>query len=143
MTITITAGAVAWYGAIVATGSVLVAVYLAWRDRARLKVVADANMRIRTVGGPHDDDETYIVIDVANVGRRAVHLQQLPWFTVKGKKGGLAVKGDWGPSSTVEEGRSVKLLTPQSSLPVGLDRLKRVCVKDETGKVWKGKINNR
>lgn len=141
MNISISADAVAWYGAIVATASVFVGGYAVLRDRVKLKVSARPNMELVTVDGPQDDDETYIVIDVSNVGRRPVHLQRLPWFIVEGQKKCLMVKGDWAPGTTVEEGRSATLLARQSSLTVGLDKLKRVCVRDETGKVWQGKVN--
>ncbi len=141
MNITISANAVAWYAAIVVTGSVCVAGYAIWRDRARIKVSAQANMRVTPPDGPQDDDDTYIIITVANRGRRAVHLRTWPWFTQKGDKGKAGiVKGYWLPNATVDEGRSATHLARQASLPFPLKHLKRVCVQDETGRVWKGKI---
>lgn len=140
MNITISGDVVAWYGAIVATASAVFVAYAILRDRVKVKVSARPNMRLITVGGPQDDDETYIVIEVSNVGRRPVHLQRLPYFTLKGEEGGLVVKGDWAPAATIEEGRSASLFARQGSFTVGLDKLKGVCVRDETGRVWKGKV---
>lgn len=97
-------------------------------------------MQFTTVDGPQDDHETYIVIDVSNIGRRTVHLQSLPFLTSKDSKSSFVIKGDWAPSPTVEEGRSATMPVLQRSLEVDPTKLKSVCVKDETGKVWKGKI---
>src|SRR4051812_4220063 len=93
--------AVAWYGAIVATGSLIIGVLNFRRDRTRLRVKADANTHTTEHDGPQ------IVITVANIGRRPVHLQTLPYFTAKGMgKGALMVKGQWHPTGTLQEGQS-------------------------------------
>lgn len=139
MNITISGDAVAWYGAIVATASVFVGGYAVWRDRAKLKVKARPGMKLTESFGAYSADATYIVIEVANVGRRAIHLQQLPFFKLKGKKTeGLMVKGPWQPKEHLEEGQSATMLCKQDGVDLGQTAC--VVVKDATGREWKGKI---
>jgi hypothetical protein len=139
MNITISGDAVAWYGAIVATLSVFVGGYAVWRDRAKLKVTARPGMKLSESVGDYSADTTYIVIEVANVGRRAIHLRQLPFFKLKGKKTeGLIVKGPWQPKEHLEEGQSASMLCKQDNMDLSM--ISRVVVKDATGRKWKGKI---
>lgn len=63
--------AVAWYGAIIATGSLILGYLNFRRDRPRLSVTANTNMFSPAWEGP------MIVIQVANIGRRTVHLAAL------------------------------------------------------------------
>ena len=137
--ITITADAVAWYAAIVATLGSLVTGYAVWRDRARVKVLARPNMKITESWGDYSKGRTYIFIEVANVGRRPVHLQGLPWFTVKGqKKPVYAVKSRWEPKDLLDEGENATMLCDQESLKVDLSTLDKIIVRDATGRKWKG-----
>lgn len=143
ITVTISAGTVAWYGAVVATVSIALAWYALWRDRARLKVSAHLDMEVLGAGSAQEEEPTYVCIHVANVGRRAVHLRSLPWFLVEGQKKCIALKGSWSPSATLEEGRSAMLLVPQKDLQRFVAKIKCVCVADETGKIWRGKVKGR
>jgi hypothetical protein len=124
--------AVAWYGAIVATGSLLLGYLNYRRERTVLRVTADTNMLSTAWDGP------MIVIRVANIGRRTVHLAGLPYLTAKGMKGGYVIEGEWNPSNKVDEGQSAVFLCEQTGLDLG--SLRRVVVKDEAGRLWKGRI---
>lgn len=53
-------------------------------------------------------------------------------------KGGYVINGNWNPSSTLEEGKSAVFLCKQDALD--LKRLRRAVVKDETGRLWNGKV---
>jgi len=142
MNITITGDAVAWYGAIVATASAFVGGYAIWRDRAKLTISARPDMKISESIGNYSKDATYIVIEVANVGRRAIHLRQLPFLKLKGKKtAGLVVKGPWQPRDHLEEGESATMLCKQEGMD--LTQVTCVVVKYATGKAWKGRIKKK
>lgn len=128
---------VAWYGAVVATIGLLLTAYSQWRDSRRLQVIAKADMKI--AGGDYDPARTYVIIEVANVGRRPITLRTLPYFVQK-KRGSnsLMVKGPWRPKDRLEEGESASMVAFQEGLP--LTEIKHVVVRDETGRKWKGKI---
>ena len=49
-------------------------------------------------------------------------------------------KGEWSPSATIAEGQSALVVAPQDQLSAEVNKLDRVCVRDQTGRVWKGKI---
>lgn len=81
------------------------------------------------------------MIEVANVGRRPLHLQTLPWFTVEGQeKPVYMVKGPWQPTDRLAEGESATMLCNQDTLDIELDRLESVVVRDVTNREWKGKV---
>jgi hypothetical protein len=125
---------VAWYGAIVATGSLLIHFLNFRRDRAKLKVTATANM--------HGDERgPVILIEVANVGRRPVTLKTLPYFTVRGTKAGMIIGGDWQPKASLSEGERAAIIAVQKNLD--LNALKSIVVTDETGRVWRSKVQNK
>ena len=69
VTIEISASAVAWYGAIVATLALIISGWIAWRDRAHIVVTGMGPYRV-TPGGPYHPTKDYIAITVANHGRR-------------------------------------------------------------------------
>jgi hypothetical protein len=71
--ITISANTVAWYAAIVATISLLVTFYNAWKDRARIRISINSNMQIRNVSF-YSPQKTYIDIAIRNRGRRPVKI---------------------------------------------------------------------
>jgi hypothetical protein len=73
ISIQISASAVAWYAAIVATIGVIMTCYSAWRDRPRVVVTINPNMLVRNAP-PYDPNKTYIDITVRNRGRRPVQI---------------------------------------------------------------------
>ncbi len=89
MTLTITANVVAWYAALVGTGSLAVSFYNAWRDRAHLRVTASAGYRVPPGSHPYDPKKLYISVVVANRGRRPTTVEKV-WLTTKGVTGGTA-----------------------------------------------------
>jgi len=129
---------VAWYGAVVATAGVALTAYSHWRDSRRLRVVAKADMKIAGGEPEFDPDRTYIIIEVANVGRRPITLRSLPYFALRKGPQGLMIKGPWRPKERLEEGESASMFGHQEDFP--FDAVKRVVVRDETGREWKGKI---
>jgi len=70
----ITADMVAWYGAIVATTSVLFSGYNIYRDRPRLKIQFQRNLRIINAVLPYEEDKDYFSIIVINKGQRTTSI---------------------------------------------------------------------
>ena len=143
--LTITASTVAWYGAIVATLSILIAllsastsVYAVRRDRTKLRIRVQAHMMLTSPLPGMDTTGPFVIIDVANVGRRPIHLTALPWFTQHRSSESLLVKGEWQPSPHLDENKSAMYLAIQDQVNVA--KLKAVHVKDETGRVWKQRV---
>jgi len=137
LTISISASTVAWYAAIVSTLSALVAAYNVWRDRSRLKVTATPNMKLTGSVGPYSEDKTYVLIEAANVGRRAITLSTAALWLKKQRKH-VVVVGKWQPKSRLTEGESATILCDQQSLD--LDAVARVTVVDATGWHWHGRL---
>jgi len=146
-TVTITADAVAWYAAVVGTAGVTIAGYVAMRDRAKLRVVArlDAEVVGEWIVEPGSVSnlprgKRYIAIEVANLGRRTVHLKG-PSLTLKGSKDRLMLPGEWLPKASVGEGESARMLwDPEKLTPQHLKSIDGVVVHDAADRRWKGKI---
>jgi hypothetical protein len=85
-----------------------------------------------------DPDQTYIIIEVANVGRRPITLRSLPYFQLRNGPQGLMIKGPWRPKERLDEGESATMFGRQADFP--FDDVRGVIVRDETGREWKGKI---
>ncbi len=66
--VTISADAVAWYGAILATIAAAKTIYDWWIDRSRLKIRWSFDMLMQ------DETETFFVVEVINKGKRPVKI---------------------------------------------------------------------
>lgn len=130
--------AVAWYGAVVATSSLYLGIYLALRDRSRPKISARANQKLGGNPGAYDPSKTYIVATITNKGRRVFIVSKV-WLQQRGdSQGGLIfvdsmmVKG----GTRVEEGESKSFLMAQENLD--LEAILGVAFQDQIGRKWKG-----
>ncbi len=135
--ITITASVVAWYAAIVATASLALGVFLALRDRARIRVSARTNWMV--IGDTeYDPKDKYICITVANRGRRTVTIQNVG-LESKGKGPDYLASDSMrkGPLE-VAEGKAQTYLMKQSGLD--LSTIKGAIVVDQTGRNWRAKL---
>src|SRR5579884_1625798 len=93
ISITISAEAVAWYGAVVSAIGFLLSGYIALRDRPRLSISIDPNMRVKNVPS-YDPRKTYINITVRNRGRRPVKIQTVYLKLLGAKAAELMLVGD-------------------------------------------------
>ena len=82
----ISASAVAWYGAIVATIGILVSLYSVLRDRAKIKIKYQKDMQIIGPQTVYDPNKTYFNITVINKGRRPVNITKAAIRTVGGER---------------------------------------------------------
>jgi len=137
--ITVTASMVAWYAALVSTASLGLGIFLALRDRPRIRLTARTNWIVIGDSG-YGPDEKYICITVANRGRRPVTIQSI----------GLESKGD-GPDylasdsmrqgpREVGEGKAESYLMAQSGLE--LDSIRGAIAVDQTGRKWRAKLES-
>lgn len=140
MQLTRSASAVAWYGAIMATLSLAISGYVAWRDRARIKATARSGQRLVTPGVPagHDGEKRYVVITVANVGRRPITVSTA----------GLKMRGDadlWFSEvhgqEELLEGTSCCFLGDEAQIT--LDDIMYPFVHDAVGRTYKGRFIRR
>jgi len=138
----ITAEAVAWYAAIVATASALVSAYNVLRDRARLLIQVQANMRPLPGDVQHDTTKDHIMVRVVNAGRRPTIITHV-WFEPKCKGAPnilLAHCLKMGPQE-LAEGKWAAYLLEQTA--VDLKEFKYVCVSDSAGRTYRKKITRK
>jgi hypothetical protein len=139
--ITISADVVAWYAAIIGTGSLAVSALNVWRDRPRIKVSADAGNRVHGVSA-YSPDKLYISVTVANRGRRPVTISKV-WFDTRNhnpERGPHMLLSDsfLQGAREVAEGKATHYLMDQTD--IDLNDLTRVVVADLTGRTWSGKL---
>jgi len=88
LTIEINASAVAWYGAILATGGSILSVCNFFRDKAKIEVGYSLDNQFYNIGPPYPykEKEDYICVTVINKGRRPVIIEKAS-LRVFGTKG--------------------------------------------------------
>lgn len=74
--IEISANAVAWYGAVVATISASVGFYNVWKDRSRVKIKYRTGMYLVGDDSLYKNREKHISISVVNTGTRPINISQ-------------------------------------------------------------------
>lgn len=132
------ATAAAWYGAVVSTLGFSLALYVALRDRARVRITVKANMvAFGNAIDPSSPDERYVVVTVANPGRRAVTVGAV-WFTASGKDSFMLTEAVRNGPIEITEGKSYAYKVVQSGLP--MERLRSVSVQDQVGRVWRRRV---
>lgn len=136
-TLEISASAVAWYGAIVATASVAVSAYNILRDRASLLITVTPNMRFINPDEPYESG-TFMLVKVVNRGRRPITVTHV-WFE-GGRKAEKLLLADSVKHGVQEltEGKCVDYPCKQADIEV--QSFKRVCVSDSTGRVHRRRI---
>ena len=136
----ITASSVAWYGAIVATISVLVSAINLWIDRPRILIKYSWDNYLVTEDLDRDKDEKF-VITVINKGRRALVVSNVGVASKKG--GGLLVKDGWlfGNKILNESSPRIQAILPQNK--IDLEKWPFVRVDVATGKVYFKRIKAR
>jgi len=133
VSIEISASMVAWYAAIVATASIIINGLIAWRDRARIVVTGRPGMKIH----PGDPNKTFILIIVANHGRRPKTIDKVGFKLRSGKHIMAADSHIKGPQE-LTEGRSFTWMMDQDKVDLG--NIDYVWAYDQTGKELKGEL---
>ena len=128
---------VAWYGAIVATVSLVVAVYVAWRDRSRVIVYGVSGYAVPGPG-PFSPEKKYIAITIANRGRRPITISTVYYTRRSDQSVSVLTDRIILTPRMLAEGRSNTYHLEEDL--VDLSDVKNLVVVDETGREWKGKI---
>lgn len=137
--IEISAGSVAWYAAIVATLSFIFSAYHILRDRARIILKFQKNMRVHGVPA-YKPDKDYFVITVVNRGRRPVIITQAGCkFKQKEKPWTIASDSFFYGSRELSEGKSTEFLIEQAS--IDFSRLLFIWAYDATGRIYKKRVS--
>ncbi|PIS43064.1 MAG: hypothetical protein COT24_00170 [Candidatus Kerfeldbacteria bacterium CG08_land_8_20_14_0_20_40_16] len=135
LSINISATAVAWYGAILATISFIYSAYSVWRDKARIKIEFKKDVQVMNMP-LYDSKNKYINISVINRGRRPIRIEKALLKMVNAK--GFSLLSD----SFVEHRR--KILTEEHPCSdflclqddINPDKIWYILVIDGTGKKY-------
>jgi hypothetical protein len=141
LTITISANSVAWYGAVVATASALIATANYLGDKRKLKVKVTHGL---FVGNTFDIDEKMMVfVGAANVGKRPVTVNSAGFRFRNGQDIVLMETPGLQLPFTVEEGKKCQTWIEKKDLVKAMkkqkSRIKFGWYTDSTGKLYKGK----
>ena len=132
---------VAWYGAIVATVSVIIAFLNYFRDKAKIKVKISQGF---LTYGDHLGDDTQIFIEAVNIGRRPVTLSGAGLTLMNGKQLVFIRPELVSFPYELEEGKSVQVWIGKTCTFQEAAREKtRVTngwYRDATGRVYKAKF---
>lgn len=131
-TLTITASAVAWYAAIVSTLSSGVQFAHFLRDRVRVRVKFQRNMK--TIGDPLRDGMKLTMLTVTNTGRRPVTITNIGMMFLKNEG---AILTDTNPRVPCEltEGKYVTALVNEKNLP--FDEIRSFEAYDSSGRTFR------
>ena len=141
----ISAGTVAWYGAIVATISVIASIILGsvtlLRDRTKVKIKVSEGF---LVYGRKLSDKSQIFIEAINIGRRTVTLEGAGFTLKNGKHMVILEPLNIRFPHELKEGRSCQIFTDQEELLGDIKKEKSEVVyawyRDATSKIYKTKF---
>ena len=137
--IEISAPAVAWFGAILASANTIAMGYNFWNDRPRLGFSFHKDMVMN--GGASVGQKAYAVVQVSNRGRRPVTLT-VALFKSRTKKTKGYVLGDSMArlnNHELTEGKACQYLLEQQD-NMDLNDLDVFEISDATGRTWKAKV---
>ena len=136
--IEVSASAVAWYGAIVATASLLIILFGYLRDRAKIKVRLSQGFLV------YDNqlgDQDQVFIEAINVGRRTVTLNGAGFLLNNGMKMTMMDPQNIRFPYELEEGKSIQVYTEKVGLFRDAEKMKakitHAWCRDETGRTYK------
>lgn len=134
ISINITAEAVAWYAAIIATFSAVKVIYDILTDRRKIKLSYRTDVVIQ--GGGYDSEVQQFCIEVINTGKRIVKILNVGYFQKDGRKV-LLSDSLYNPESRIltDSNPSTSYFTPNKN--VSLDKLWYIYALDGRGKVYK------
>lgn len=142
ITIQITAESVAWYAAIVATVGIVISLYNAWRDRARIKINYNPHMYINNGESlNYPTGVKHLSIDVINIGRRPIRIEMVYLLIAGDNKKTLLTDSfaEHRPKVITEEKPRTTFLVKEDL--VDLSKVYCVIVVDGTGRKHKKYIS--
>jgi hypothetical protein len=136
-TIEISAGAVAWYGAIVASLSFLFSAYQIWRDSARISIELETRLYLYNTEPLYKSNTEYIGVSVINRGRRPLKITHAS-FLILGSEGKLLLTDSFANHRAqvlTEENPKTQFLV-EASL-VDMNKVWCVLISDAAGREYK------
>ena len=142
--IEISANAVAWYGAVVATIGCSVSAYNAWRDRPRIEIKYQKDMAVHGVDSIYPRDKTYFNITVINKGRRPINISKAAIRTIGHDKKFAILADSFFPhrNSILTETNPVSEFMMEQDEKV-LESIWYISVYDATGKEYRKYMRSR
>lgn len=137
-----TTALVAWYGAIIATISIVIEAISVIRDKAKIKLKIENNQKIIGKNGswPYKENTDYTSISVINFGRRNVIIDIIgAWYT--DDSGIIAVDIINSGPRELPEGKRINSLIEQNK--IDFKKVLFFYAKDATGKKYKKYYGNR
>lgn len=127
----ITANAVGWYGALVATAGIIISVFNFLRDKSRIVLKWKKGMRIINPGAGYKSGIDYISIEVINKGRRPVTIGSVGYLGLN-KQHGIVSQSLIEGAIKIQEGEKHSYTVEQRLVP--LDNVAYFIAYDQTGK---------
>lgn len=141
--IEISASVVGWYGAIMATISTVVAVFNYLRDRPKIDIKYQGELKITGGEAIYDPQKTYFCITVINKGRRPIRIDRVGFRIVGSEKPWLLVGDSFTPFKNkilTEENPTIDFLCPEDS--IDFSKVWYIAVYDVTGQEYKKYFRN-
>ena len=110
----VTASSVAWYGAIVATISVIISLLNFLSDKERIKVKYKRGMRITPGDDRYDENTDYTLIEVVNLSKRPVTVKSIGGEYMWKHGGFLASNSIQEGQVTIDSGKNHIVLMKES-----------------------------
>jgi len=133
----ITASAVAWYGAIVASLSVIFSAYHIWRDSARISISLEKGLHLYNSEPLYKSNVEYIGVEVVNKGRRPIKITHAA-FLILGQSGKLLLADSFANHRVqvlTEENPKTQFLVEKSI--VDFDKIWCVLISDATSRKYR------
>lgn len=136
--IEISASSVAWYGAILATGSLIVSILNSLKDRRKIKVKISNGFLIPD---PWDGEAKKIFIEAQNHGKRPVNLSNVGFKLSDGSSIILPNPKNIKFPFNLSEGQSTSTFFEINDLKPHKEKIKYGFYTDSIGNVYKTKFN--
>jgi hypothetical protein len=130
------------YGAVIGTAALAWNVFIAVRDRARLKVFAGPDDPARRDVRPSHDTDARFLVHVQNRGRRSIAVERI-WYTRRSMPGVTYLLTDRFDMGTEHLGEGESLTHEIYLRTVSPDDLDKIVVEAQDGRSWSGRYDKK
>jgi len=135
---------VAWYGAVIATISIVINFLNYLKDRAVIKIRFQKDMQILSRSPtPYDSNKTYFVVSVINKGKRPIKIVKAGAKVFRGDKKIMIFSDCFaisGERILTETNPSTDFVVEQEL--INIDNLEYLWVEDGTGKIYRKYVHS-
>ncbi len=132
--IEISANIVGWYGAIVASLSVVFSAYQVWRDSSRIKIYLETGLHFHNAPPLYEEGVNYVGVSVINKGRRPIKITHAT-FLILGEENRLLLTDSFSNHRVqvlTEENPKTQFFAKEEL--VDIDKIWCIVITDGTGK---------